>query len=75
MATIQLTVKGMSCSGCVNSVTRKLNVTPGVQSASVDLESGIADITYDDKETDAYSLEKAIESLGFDVVYSMGREK
>ncbi|MHB0939792.1 MAG: heavy-metal-associated domain-containing protein [Armatimonadota bacterium] len=75
MATIQMTVKGMSCSGCANSITRRLNSTPGVQSASVDLDSGIANITFDDTETDANSLEKVIESLGFDVIYSMGREE
>ena len=75
MVTIQMTVKGMSCSGCANSITRRLNATPGVQSASVDLDSGIADITFDDAVTDAYSLEKVIESLGFDVVYSMGHQE
>jgi len=75
MATIQLTVKGMSCSGCVNSVTRRLNSTPGVQSAAVDLDSGIANIDFDDTVTDANSLEKVIESLGFDVVYGMGRRE
>jgi len=73
MTSIEMTVKGMSCMGCVNSITRRLNSTPGVTSVSVSLDSGIASITYDDNVTDAGSLEKVIESLGFDVVYSMGR--
>jgi len=75
MASVQMTVKGMSCSGCARGIERRLNATPGVQSASVDLDAGSASITYDETVTDAYSLEKVIESLGFDVVHSMGREE
>jgi copper chaperone CopZ len=75
MTSIELTVKGMSCMGCVNSIERRLAATPGVLTASVELETGVASVTFDENVTDAYSLEKVIESLGFDVVYSMGREK
>ena len=73
MASVQFTVHGMSCSGCARSIERRLATTPGVQSSSVDLDSQLATITYDERETSPDTLEKVIESLGFDVLYSMGR--
>lgn len=73
MASVQMTVKGMSCQGCVRSIERRLAVTPGVHSASVNLENGLADIDFDDSQITADSLEKVIEDLGFDVVHGMGK--
>ena len=75
MATATFNVKGMSCMGCARSIERRLGVTPGVQAASVDLDAATASVTYDETVTDTYSLEKIIESLGFDVVYSMGHQE
>jgi copper chaperone len=75
MADVQFNVKGMSCMGCARSIERRLNSTPGVQNVSVDLDAATASVTFDDTVTDTYSLEKVIEALGFDVVYSMGRRE
>jgi len=41
---VTLKISGMSCGGCVKSVTRILSAVPGVSRASVDLESGRAEI-------------------------------
>ena len=38
METATLTVKGMTCMGCVNSVTKLLKAAPGVTDARVTLE-------------------------------------
>ncbi|MHB9133591.1 MAG: heavy-metal-associated domain-containing protein [Armatimonadota bacterium] len=73
MTTIEYQVQGMSCNGCAQSVERRLLSTVGVQSASVDFASGKATVTYDEAVTNPNSLEKVIEALGFDVVYSLGR--
>lgn len=75
MATIQFNVQGMSCAGCAQSIERKLMSTAGVESANVDLATATATIDFDDTVTNQNSLEKVIEGLGFDVLYSMGREK
>lgn len=72
MTTIELHVQGMSCQGCAQSVERRLLSTPGVQSATVDLATATASISYDEEQTAPYSLEKVIEALGFDVLYSTG---
>jgi copper chaperone CopZ len=37
-----LSIKGMTCSGCVNTVTRILSRVPGVTSAEVDLSGACA---------------------------------
>ena len=74
MTSVVFNIQGMSCAGCAQSIQRRLNSTPGVQSAAVDLASATAGIEFDDSVTNANSLEKVIETLGYDVVYSMGRE-
>jgi len=40
MNEITLSVTGMTCGGCVNSVTRVLTALPGVQNAVVPLTPG-----------------------------------
>lgn len=74
MADVQFNVKGMSCMGCARSIERRLLSTPGVQAASVDLDAAIASVTFDDTVTNPSALEKVIESLGFDIVHSVGRQ-
>ena len=40
MSTIHLEVQGMSCGGCVKSVTAALTQLPGVSTVDVDLHAG-----------------------------------
>ena len=40
MSTIRLEVQGMSCGGCVKSVTAALTRLPGVSTVDVDLPAG-----------------------------------
>ena len=47
MSTIHLEVQGMSCGGCVKSVTAALTRLPGVASVEVDLSAGHAKVTGD----------------------------
>lgn len=42
--TLRLKIEGMTCSHCVNTITRTLTNLAGVESAKVDLASGTADI-------------------------------
>ena len=68
METITLKVGGMSCGGCVASVTRALKATPGVTDAVVRLDARDAMITFDPAKTNAGVLRSAIEDAGYDVV-------
>lgn len=67
MTTTTLTVKGMTCDGCVRSVTKALTNVDGVQDALVDLKGQSATITYDDGKTNVSALKEAVEDAGYDV--------
>ena len=45
MNTIHLDVQGMTCGGCVKSVTSALSRLPGVSAVSVDLPTGHVTVT------------------------------
>ena len=67
METIQLDVKGMSCGGCVKSVTGVLQKIPGVNSVDVSLEQNRATISYDPNQATPAQFRQAIEGAGFSV--------
>ena len=68
METITMNVQGMTCGGCVASVTRVLKAVPGVADATVTLQPGAAKVTFDPARTGAPALRAAITDAGFDVV-------
>jgi copper chaperone len=68
METITMNVKGMTCGGCVASVTRVLKAVPGVSDVAVSLTPGTAKVTYDPAKTAAPALRTAVEDAGYDVV-------
>jgi copper chaperone len=67
METISLNVQGMTCGGCVASVTRVLKAVPGVSDVAVTLQPGVATVTFDSARTGTASLRAAIEEAGYDV--------
>lgn len=66
METITLKIDGMTCGGCVSSVTRVLSETAGVSNAQVDLASGTATVQFDTAQTNAATLIDVVEDAGFD---------
>jgi copper chaperone len=67
MSTITMKIEGMTCGGCVASVTRVLKATPGVSDAKVTLQPAEAQVTYDPQKTDVTQLTAAVEEAGYDV--------
>jgi copper chaperone len=65
MEKITLDVTGMSCQGCVGSVMRVLKAIPGVQSVSVQLEPGRAEVAFDPARTRVEDLRRAVEDAGY----------
>ena len=57
-----LTVSGMTCGGCANTVTRVLTRVPGVERAEVDLASGLATVT---GRATVAAMISAVEAAGF----------
>jgi copper chaperone len=68
MESIRMNVQGMTCGGCVASVTRVLQAVPGVSDVAVTLQPGVASVTFDPERTQPPALRAAIEDAGFDVV-------
>ena len=68
METITMNVNGMTCGGCVASVTRVLKAVPGVTDVAVMLKPGAAKVTFDPAKTGAPALRSAVEDAGYDVV-------
>ncbi|HEY3177988.1 MAG TPA: heavy-metal-associated domain-containing protein [Casimicrobiaceae bacterium] len=67
METVTLNVEGMTCGGCVASVTRVLKATPGVGDAVVRLDTRSATVTFDPARTSVPALKSAIEDAGYAV--------
>lgn len=57
----------MTCSGCVNSVTKALTAVEGVQKVEVSLEQNQATVTFDESKVTMANLKDAIEDAGYDV--------
>lgn len=68
MENVTLKVAGMTCGGCVKSVTKVLQPLPGVSDVNVTLQPGEAQVSFDPSKTNVDTLRKAIEGAGFDVV-------
>ena len=66
MATTTLNIQGMTCSGCVNSVTRVLTGIAGVSRAEVDLAGAKAVVEYDAAQTNPAALAEAVDDAGFE---------
>ena len=62
---VVLSVPGMKCPACPVTVMVALKRVEGVKSADVDLESKLAEVTYDDQLTNISQLRKATENAGF----------
>ena len=67
MNEIVLSITGMTCGGCVNSVQKVLTALPGVQSAEVTLTPGQARVAFDPARVDRSALVQAVVDAGFGV--------
>jgi copper chaperone len=68
MKSSTLKIHGMTCGGCVNSVTRALKNVEGVEEAKVSLESKQAEVTFDETKTDLQKIGEAVSEAGYEVV-------
>jgi copper chaperone len=66
METTTINVAGMSCGGCVASVTKVLGEMPGVDKVEVTLEPGHAVVAFDAAQVSRAALCAAIDDAGFE---------
>jgi copper chaperone len=60
-----INIEGMTCNGCVMSVTNALQKLDGVKAADVRLKPGDATVTYDDAQVKPAAMMDAIAALGY----------
>jgi copper chaperone len=65
MATLKLRVTGMTCGHCQTKVERALQQARGVYSAIVELDTGEADVDFDDDSTTTEQLVAAVTQAGY----------
>lgn len=66
MQHITLNIDGMTCNGCVASVTKILQGVDGVASAEVSLADKRAEVAFDAEKTSPEALIAAVEDGGYD---------
>jgi copper chaperone CopZ len=60
-------VTGMTCGGCVNSLTRALKTVAGVGEVTVLLASGDTTVEFDEQLTSPEQIKLAVENAGYGV--------
>ena len=67
MQTVTLGVSGMTCGGCVRSVTSVLKALDGVVKADVSLDQQCAVVDYDPAKLGVDQLKRAVREAGYEV--------
>jgi len=67
MQTVTLGISGMTCGGCVNSVTKVLTALNGVAKVEVSLEKRSAVVDYDPGKLEIDQLKRSVVEAGFEV--------
>ena len=60
-------ISGMTCGSCVLSVQGVLKAVNGVADAQVTLDTGLANVSYDETQTSLEQLKSAVRNAGFGV--------
>ncbi|KAA1259632.1 Copper-exporting P-type ATPase A [Rubripirellula obstinata] len=66
MQSIELTVSGMTCVGCAQSIERVLGATAGVESSQLSFPSGRLAVTFDPAKIESETIVDEIRQSGFD---------
>ena len=66
MKTTRLNVSGMSCGHCVEAVRKALTNRSGVRNATVNLDTGAAEVEYDESSVAPEQLVAAVRESGYE---------
>ena len=64
-AALSFTIKGMNCTHCRTNAEKALRSCPGVESVTIDLQSGKTQVTGHD--LDEKAMDQALQSIGFEM--------
>jgi Cu+-exporting ATPase len=63
-----ISISGMTCAMCVQTIEKALRSVPGVTTVKVNLGNEKATVLYDDHKTNMAELQKTVEGVGYGVV-------
>ena len=66
MASIKLSVSGMTCDHCVAKVEKALQDVDGVWGVVVELDGGTAEVDFDDAKAGPDALTEAVKAAGYE---------
>ena len=66
MASIKLSVSGMTCDHCVAKVEKALQDVDGVGGVVVELDGGTAEVDFDDAKAGPDALTEAVKAAGYE---------
>jgi copper chaperone CopZ len=66
VASLSLTVTGMTCDHCKSKVEKALKDVTGVYGAFVDLAEGMAEVDFDDQKVEPQALIDAVTASGYE---------
>ncbi|ALC81937.1 MULTISPECIES: copper chaperone CopZ [Bacillus] len=67
MEKITLSVQGMSCGHCVQSIEGSVGELTGVSAVNVSLDSGTVDVEFNPNEVTLDKIKETIDDQGYDV--------
>jgi copper chaperone CopZ len=67
-ATVELSIEGMTCTGCENTICANLEKLPGVKSVTASHTGGNAIIEYDPGKVDTIKMKETVDGLGYKAV-------
>jgi len=67
MQTEIVKVTGMTCGGCISTVTHALKAVSGVRDVDVSLSAGEATVKFDERLTSREKLKSAVKGAGYGV--------
>jgi copper chaperone len=65
LETVTLDVKGMTCNGCVQTISKNMAKTEGVNKCEVSLAENSASVTFDPSKTTKEKIAQTISDLGY----------
>ena len=70
MQSIELSVTGMTCVGCAQSIKRTLDSTAGIESSQLSFPSGRLAVTFDPARIESRAIVDEIRQSGFDAQFA-----
>jgi copper chaperone CopZ len=67
-ATIDLSIEGMTCTGCENTISSNLEKLPGIKSVTASHTKGNAIIEYEPDKVDTLRIKETVDGLGYKAV-------